>query len=250
MHIDKELVESKIAILRGKGSKNNNLILETLALEGPLIKYDVMKTTKNSGRNILYPTVSRRIDDLVDRGYLEIVGTRTIVVGKRKDESSTYGITWKGFIACLTSESVVQNILRVLEKNPHLDLPFPRDVLLGIIGEIFTDRELELIGKALLTGYLRAIPKDLEFLKPEQFFAYILPALTEAPKIEMEFQEKDLTKILQIPEVFAFVSKLLGDTEKMLEESLLGIREIRKWLDKYLNTKENKSIRPIIQKTD
>ena len=248
MRIDKELVESKIAILRGKGSKNNKLILETLALEGPLIKYDVLKAIKNSGRKMLYPTISRRIDDLVDRGYLETVGTRTIVVGKRKDESSTYGITWKGFMAGLTSESVIQDILRVLEKNPHLDFPFPRDVPLKVIREIFTDRELGLIGKALLTGYLKAIPKDLEFLKPEQLFAYILPALTEAPKVEMEFQEKDFTRLLQIPEVFAFVSKLLDDTEKMLEESLIGIREIRKWLDKHLSTEGDKSMRSIIQK--
>jgi len=237
LYIEKELVESKIAVLRGRGSVNNGAVLETLALEGPLIKYDLFKELKNSGKKIIYPTISRRVDDLVDRGYLEIAGTRTIVVGKRKDESSTYGLTWKGFIASLTIETVAQDILKVLEKNSHLKFPFSRKAPLRIIREIFTKGELKLIGQALLTGYLRAIPKDLEYIKPEQYLAYLLPALTEAPKIQEKFKEKDLYGLLEIPEVFNFISKLLDDTEKKLEESLLGIKEIKKELNKYLKTK-------------
>jgi len=250
LHIEKELVESKIAILRGRGSANNETVLETLALEGPLIKYDLFKELKNSGKKIIYPTISRRVDDLVDRGYLEIVGTRTIVVGKRKDESSTYGLTWKGFIASLTIETVAQDILRVLEKNSHLKFPFPRKAPLRIIGEIFTKEELKLIGQALLTGYLRAIPKDLEYIKPEQYLMYLLPALTEAPspEIQKKFEEKDLSRLLQIPEVSEFISKLLNDTEKMLEESLLSIKEIKKGLSKHLKTKEDESIKTIVSK--
>jgi len=248
LHIEKELVESKIAVLRGRGSANNGAVLGTIALEGPLIKYDLFKELKNSRRGIIYPTISRRVDDLVDRGYLETVGTRTIVVGKRKDESSTYGLTWKGFIASLTIETVAQDILRVLEKNSHLKFPFPRKVPLRIIGEIFTKGELRLIGQALLTGYLRAIPKDLEYIKPEQYLMYLFPAFTEAPKIQEKFEEKDLSRLLQIPEVSEFISKLLNDTEKMLEEPLLGIKEIKKGLSKHLRTKEDESIKTIVSK--
>lgn len=231
MHIDKELIESKIAILRGRGSENNRLILETSALEGPLIKYDLFKALRNRGKEILYSTVSRRTDGLVDRGYLEAVGTRPIVVGKRQDESSTYGLTAKGFIASLTIESVSDDILRVIHKSPHLELPFPRKAVLKIIEEMFTDKELKSIGQALLTGYLRAIPKDLELLKPEQYVAYLLPAFTEAPDVQEKFQEKDWTRLFQIPEVFDFINDLLGTTEKSLEESLSVVREIRKQLN-------------------
>ena len=243
MYIEKGLVESKIAIFRGRGSENNMLILKTLALRGSLIKYDLFKELKKSGKETHYPTISRRVDSLLGRGYLEIAGKRTITVGKRKEKSSKYGISWKGFIASLTLEFVAQNIMRVLEKNPQLKLPFPRKATLRIIREIFTDRELRLIGQALLTGYLKAIPKDLESLKPEQYVMYLLPAITEAPQIGEKFEEKDLSGLLQIPEVLEFVSKLLNDTEKMLELTLLNIREFKK---KYLKPKEDRPIKPII----
>lgn len=230
LHVEKELVESKIAILRGKGSENNRFLLMTMALEGSLIKYDLFKTLKGTRKEAHYPTVSRRVDDLVKRGYLRVVGRRGVLIGRRKDKSAKYGITWKGFVASLTIESVAQNILKVAENNPQLKLPFPREVTLRIVREIFTDRELELIAQALVTGYLKAIPKDLESLNHEQLLSYLLPALTQVPPIQEKFKEKDLSRILQIPEVSEFINKSLNDTEKMLEESLLGIRELRKYL--------------------
>lgn len=232
MYIEKELVKSKIAILRGRGSENNELILKILALEGPLIKYDLFKALVST-KQIAYPTISRRVDDLVDKGYLETAGTRTIIVGKREDQSSTYGLTWKGVIAGLTTESVALNILEVLEKNPHLSFPFPRDAPLMIVRELFTNEELRTIGQAFLTGYLRAIPKDLESIKPEQLIMYALPAMSEMPQIQDKFEKKDLSRLLQIPEVFNFFSKMLRDTEKMLRKSLSGIKEMRKSLDQY-----------------
>lgn len=243
LHIEKGLVESKIAIFRGKGSENNMLILEALALKGSLIKYDLFKALKESRKEIYYPTISRRVDNLLSRGYLEPVGKRIITVGKRKEKSSKYGLSWKGLIASFTIKSVPRNVIRVLKKNPHLKLPFPRKVTLRIIREIFTDRELEIIGQALVTGYLKAIPKDLESLKPEQYVAYLLPAMTEVPQIQEEFKEKDLSRLLQIPEVLDFVSKLLNNTEKMLEEMLLNIREFKK---SYLESEEDKSTQPIV----
>ena len=163
----------------------------------------------------------------MERGYLRIVGKRKIVVGKREDTSPTYGLTWSGFIASLTIESVAQNTLIVLKKNPQLQLPFPRDLTLKIVNELFTQKELSLIAKSLITGYLRAIPKDLEFLRPEQYLMYLLPAMTEAPDIQEKFEQKDLSKLFQIPEVFEFFTESLSDFEKMLEESLSGIKKLK-----------------------
>lgn len=239
LHIEKELVESKVGILRGRGSKNNELILKTLALEGPLIKYDLFKALKESGKNTLYPTISRRIDDLVDRGYLSGVGTRTIVVGKRKDKSSTYGLTWHGLIASLTVEEVAEDVIKVLKNNPHLKLPFPREVTLKIVKEIFGKEELKIISKAFLTGYLKAIPKDLESLRPEQLFMYLFPAITEVPRIQEKFEEKDFSRLLEIQEVFVFFTDLLEEAEKMYEEALSSVREVKK----LLNAKKNLRIK-------
>jgi len=228
LYIDKELVQSKIVILQGRGSENNRLLLEISALEGSLIKYDLFKKLKVLRKDTNYPTVSRRVDDLVRRGYMEVVGKRTIIVGKRKDKSPSYGLTWGGFIAGLTSGSVAKSILRVLEKNPQLQLPFPRKPVFRIIREIFSDEELSLIAQSLLIGYLRAIPKDIEYLRPEQYLTYLLPAITEAPEIRKKFEQKDLSRLLQIPEVFEFFNKSLSDFERMLEKSLSGIKELRR----------------------
>lgn len=235
MHIEKELIESKIRILRDKGSENNARILEILSSIGPLIKYDLFKELKTSGnknsdKETRYSTVSRRVDDLVNRGYLQTVGTRTIIVGKRKEESSKYGITWKGFIAGVTIENVAEDVLKILEKNPHLPLPFPREAPIKVTRAIFSKRELKSITQALVTGYLRAIPKDLESLKPEQVLIYLFPAITEAPEIKESFEKKDASKLLQIPEVFTFISNWLNKSEEMLEESLGAIRNLKSML--------------------
>ena len=232
MHIEKELIESKIRILRDKGSENNARILEILSSIGPLIKYDLFKElkrdgNKNSDKETRYSTVSRRVDDLVDKGYLRTVGTRTIIVGKRKEESPKYGITWKGFIAGLTIEYLAEDVLKILENNPHLQLPFPREGPITITRAIFSNKELKSITRALVTGYLKAIPKDLESLKPEQMLMYLFPAITEAPEIKENFEKKDVTKLLQIPEVFNFITSSLDKTEKMLEESLGAIRGLK-----------------------
>jgi hypothetical protein len=232
LHIERELIESKIAILRDKGSENNRRVLETLSINGPLIKYDLFKALKSvrndkSEKEIRYSTVSRRVDDLVDKGYLQTAGTRTIIVGKRKDESSKYGVTWKGFIAGLTIESVAEDVLKILEKNPHLKLPFPREAPIRATKAIFSNKELKAITRSLLTGYLRAIPKDLESLKPEQVPMYLFPAITEAPEIKENFEDKDVSRLLLIPEVFNFITGSLDTAEKMLRESLGAVRDLK-----------------------
>jgi hypothetical protein len=123
------------------------------------------------------------------------------------------------------------NILEIFRKNPHLELPFPREEVVKIVEEMFTGEELKAIGQSLLTGYLKAIPKDLESLKPEQYIPYLFPAFTEAQSVQKILQEKDWLRLLQLPGVFDFVGKFLNMAEKSLEESLSVIREFRKQLN-------------------
>ena len=234
MHIEfEELVRARVHALQGRDAKNNKLVLETLALQGPLIKYDIFKALKQ--RDVKhYPTISRRVDDLKKRGYLDVAGKRLITVGKRSEESPTYALTWRGFIASLSIESVIREMPRVLENDPLLEIPVPKEMAISVLKELFTPRENEIIMRALLEGFLRALPRDIESIEQEKYIAYIVPAMVETPKIREKFEEKDLTKLLQIPGFLDFVWDLIDTFERQLSDSLSSIRIIKKELCKYI----------------
>jgi hypothetical protein len=83
MHIGiEELTLIRIPALRGRHESNNRFVLETLALQGPLIKYDIYKALKQRGIKH-YPTISRRVDDLKKKGSVGASGKRIIKVGRR-----------------------------------------------------------------------------------------------------------------------------------------------------------------------
>jgi len=233
----KKLVLSKIPAFQGRDARNNQLILETLALTGPLIKYDIFKELKKVGVKH-YPTISRRVDDLKRRGYIETAGTRLVKVGKRREESSTYGITWRGFIASLAIETIRKNIPIVLERNFLLEkvLPesVPKQIIINILNELFSQEELEVITGALLEGFLRAIPENIELIKEEEYIAYIIPALIKSPNVWSKISEKDLSKLFQIqgmPELFL---KLIENFETQLIEMLEVIQTIKKQLKQFI----------------
>lgn len=78
-----ELIPVKIPALAGRARVKNLLILETIAAEGPLLKYDVYKRLKE--REITeYSTITRRIDFLKKKGYLGEAGKRITERGKQK----------------------------------------------------------------------------------------------------------------------------------------------------------------------
>jgi len=234
MHMEiEEILRARIPAIQGRDAKNNKLVLETLALHGPLIKYDIFKALKV--RNVrYYPTISRRVDDLKERGYLGIAGERTITVGKRREASPTYALTWSGFIASLTIERAIRDIPKVLENSPLLKFPVPRDMVIGVIKELFIPKEIETITRAIFMGFLKALPRDIESIEEEKYLAYIIPGLLEAPEIKEKIEKKDLSKLLQVPGFLEFVWNLIDSFETQLSESLKGIRIIRKRLQKYV----------------
>jgi DNA-binding MarR family transcriptional regulator len=200
-----ELFEAKIPALKGIGRKNNLLILETIAMEGPLLKYDVYKRLKEKGLEE-YSTVTRRIDSLREKGYLEEADKRITARGKRKAESM-YGLTWKGLVASLIGKKIRKDALQVIERNPLLVIPEKEFVLL-ILKDIFNPEEVERIANIMLYGYLKAIP-NLEDIEEEKLGIWILPALGEIPpdviKAEMIGQKKDLTRLLDNPRILQYV---------------------------------------------
>jgi len=209
LHINlDELSQMKIPALKGRARTNNLLILKTIATEGPLLKYDVYKKLKKKGI-AEYSTVTRRIDSLKERGYLDEAGKRTTERGKQKAESM-YGLTWKGFIASVAGRKVEQDVLQVIEKNSLLVIP-EKEFILLVLRDIFDPKEVEKITNLLLYGFLRAIP-NLENIEEEELGMWLLHGIREIPphiiKInEISEKKKDLTKLLDNPRILQYIKE-------------------------------------------
>lgn len=201
-----DLFQLKIPALRGMGKGNNILILEILASEGPLLKYDVYKKLKEKGVSE-YSTITRRIDSLREKGYLNEAGQRITKRGKQKEESM-YGLTWKGFIASLINDKVRENVLHVIRINPLLNIPEKEFVLL-VLEEIFNVKEIELLTTHLLSSYLKVIP-NLEKIEETELVLWIFQALKEVPSTgnsinTLSEKKKDLTKLLDNPRILQYI---------------------------------------------
>lgn len=209
LHINlDELSQMKIPALKGRARTNNLLILKTIATEGPLLKYDVYKKLKKKGI-AEYSTVTRRIDSLKERGYLDEAGKRITERGKQKAESM-YGLTWKGFIASVAGRKVEQDVLQVIEKNSLLVIP-EKEFILLVLRDIFDPKEVEKITNLLLYGFLRAIP-NLENIEEEELGMWLLHGIREIPphiiKInEISEKKKDLTKLLDNPRILQYIKE-------------------------------------------
>ena len=242
MHIESdEIIRAKVPAFQGRDARNNKLVLETLALRGSLIKYDIFKALKSKGVKH-YPTISRRVDNLRQRGYLDVAGKRLIIVGRRKEQSPTYSLTWRGFIASLAIETVTEEIPTVLENNPLLefDLPYevPKEMIIDVLKELFTSREIGIVLHALLVGFLTALPRNIESIKQENYFAYLVPGLLETPEIRKRFERKDLNKVLQIPGLLEMAFDLVKTYERQLSDMLIAIQIIKKELTEHVKSRK------------
>jgi DNA-binding PadR family transcriptional regulator len=222
----------KIPALRGRGRTNSLLILEIIAMEGPLLKYDVYKKLEEKGISE-YSTITRRIDSLKEKGYLNEAGRRKTERGKRKAESM-YGLTWKGLIASLVSRRVRENALQVIEKNPLLVVP-EKEFILLVLRDIFDPTEIEEIVSTLLYGYLKAIP-ILESINEEELWIWIIQALREIPPnimkvTEMPEKEKDLIRLLDNPKILQYVKEKIIPKISEYERNFYVMFQFFKTLD-------------------
>lgn len=200
-----ELSQMKIPALKGRARANNLLILETIASEGSLLKYGVHKRLKKKGI-AEYSTVTRRIDSLRKKGYLDEAGKRITERGKRKAESM-YGLTWKGFIASLLSEKVRGNALQVIERSPLLAFT-EKELIISVLREIFTQQELDDIITSILTAYLRAIP-NLETIREENLWIWFfeIREISFPEKFQLKKLPKDLLELLDNPTILQIVKE-------------------------------------------
>lgn len=216
MHINlDELLPMKIPIFAGMGADNAALILEHIAISGPLLKYDVFKNLAFAR----YSTVSRRIDDLRERGYLAEAGKRFTERGKHAKESM-YGLTWRGFVASLSSKKVRASITHVLRKNPLLTLP-EKESILTVLEEIITPEEFETISKPILEAYLNVIP-NLEMIRDDQLWIWLsairdfsgLPEnfkLTKMPENVLELLDRPLILKVIKERIIPFIKQITNE---------------------------------------
>ena len=219
MHID---------AFKGRDSGNNKAILETLALNPSLIKWDIYKLAREQ-TEITQPTVSRRVDDLRERGYIIETTKRRTRVGNREEDSPCYGLTRRGFIASLMSDQVRDNILAVIEKNPQLEF----DGLLSAAREIFTDEEIETIAQGLVEA-IKLTPVELESTDEADLVWYVIPSLR---KVNFSIPKKDWGKLRDSK---LFRDYLLG-LEPKLQETLEGIRRLRQLSQAIETTRQSPS---------
>ncbi len=217
-----------IGAFYGKDSKNNELILETLALNGPLIKWEVLKKVNEIKKRITWATISRRIDDLKERDYLTESGKRRITVAKREEDTSVYGLTWRGLIASLTIKDVRNNIIKVIGKNPQLD---PLQKLWLFVKGAYTQEEIREVIEKFLKA-LEDVPLELEYVNWMEFIFYVIPTLIE--KFENLLPDKNITEIEQSPELLEFFYKIVIQQEEYAEKNLEEIKKVKSWLEQRL----------------
>ena len=197
-----ELASQRLSLFSEKGGANNRQILTCIALDGSMLKYDLAKKTK-----IINSTVSRRVDNLVARGYLAEAGKRITQRGKQTEEFM-YGLTWKGFVASITIENVRKDSLQVLKANPLLAFP-EKELILTVAEEIASSQEIEMFASSLLNSVLESIP-NLELIDDKQMLALIMSALIKM-KLPKDFKlskiPQDAWELLDRPAIFQAVKE-------------------------------------------
>lgn len=226
-----ELLPLKIPVFSGIGADNTALILEHIATSGPLLKYDIFKNLCF----VRYSTVSRRIDDLRKRGYLAEAGKRSTARGKRIEESM-YGLTWRGFVASLSSQKVRANITNVLRKNPLLTLPEKESVLI-VLDEIITAEEFETISRLILEAYLNAIP-NLELISDDQLWVWFF-AMKDFPRLPDNFKlskmPENALELLDRPSILKVVKERIAPLIKQKTEEITAIYKLFRALNDLSN---------------
>lgn len=142
-----------LSVFKGRQAEYNKRILWVIALEGPLHKFDVWRklATKKHGSGqgkVPYPTVSRRIDDLFNRGYLV---PQQRMSPHRRREVKAYGLAFKSLLVSTkllrTREEEVKILQRtqdfllpVLAFNYLIDTRFLLDLWLALLKEKTNER--------------------------------------------------------------------------------------------------------------
>jgi len=186
----------------------------------------------------IYSTVSRRVDDLYERGYITKAGTQKTTRGRQSAETK-YGLSWKGFIASLAIPTVRTSILQTLTENSQLQIP-EREFVLAVISEIYSHEDLEVISTSFFIGFLLCTAPPLDDLLDEDLKGWLLSAFRAAPRSELKTKNTmNLFTLLDNPKILHYVKEnyipLIDDYEKQVFETYQLLKHINN-AAKYLAT--------------
>jgi len=103
----------RLSVLKGKEARLNRAIFHILALQSPLITYDIHKEVKAQKglKHTKYTNVLRRIRALEELGYLEKAGTRKIKT-QRGSQATLYQLATRAYLAILLNEVSLDNFVQ------------------------------------------------------------------------------------------------------------------------------------------
>ncbi len=235
------LIESKIPAYRGTKAQNNKLVLSYLSLNGPSLPYDAFKDLKKAGhyKDNQYPTVYRRIKDLVEKGYLTEAGGRTTTRGKRTKEIQ-YGVSWIGLVASLAIEDVRNKILDVIELNlnsldfelrqntgVYLNALFPS--IKKIIETIYSQAQIETIVLLVFKAYLESSTPSLDNLRDASGIGSLIWTMQVAQATMSEIEELPegdripamrIIELFDDPSILHIAQSLLPQISERFKEGL------------------------------
>lgn len=235
------LIESKIPAYRGTKAHNNRLVLGYFSRKGPSLPYDAFKDMRNEGhyKENQYPTVYRRIKDLVEKGYLREAGERSTKRGKRTEEIQ-YGVSWKGLVASLAIEDVRKKMLDVIELNLnsldfelrqntgiYLNALFPS--IKKIIETIYSQAQIETIVLLVFKVYLESSAPSLDNLRDASGIENLIWTMhvAQATMSEIEALPEGegipamrIIELFDDPSILHIAQSLLPQTSERFKESL------------------------------
>jgi DNA-binding PadR family transcriptional regulator len=235
------LVESKIPAYRGTKAQNNRLVLGYFSRKGSSLPYDAFKDMRNEGhyKKNQYPTVYRRIKDLVEKGYLIEAGERSTKRGKRTEEIQ-YGISWIGLVASLAIEDIRRKILDVFELNLnsldfeirqntgiYLNALFPS--MRKIIETIYSQAQIETIVSLVFKAYLESSTPSLDNLKGASGLGNLMWTMQVAQATMSEIEELPegeripamrIIELFDDPSILQIAQSLLPPTSERFKEGL------------------------------
>jgi len=216
---------AKIPAFNGQKAKNSRKIIRLLVDKGPQIKYEIW----NRMKPIPYPTVKRRIDDLVKRGYLGVVTTTRTKTNYSPNASKVYGLTWRGLIAGLLLRPT-KDVTQILRANPLLNFDH-KDRFLGIIEAIYTSQEINETSLKVASAFVGRLPSDIESIPSADLGIYAFPTILSMGK-ELPFDkiERNKEKLLEIPIIKDTLLRIVDHSEKELRRDLESIELFRKLL--------------------
>lgn len=218
----------KIPALSGNEAKNNYVMFEKLALQGPQTVWGINNLLSRGREN--YPTTLRAVRRLLRRGYLIQAGTARME--KRKNEkTATYGITWRGLLASLASKGVSAEILGVFERNPQLRLPvIEGQTFVSLAESLLGKDQVQAVTEALFDGFITTFPYDIEKTKDEVLVGYIFPTMMAASTALDKIKPIDSEELLKHPRLLNWMERGINSWEQKLERDLQKARDMKKWL--------------------